>query len=81
MEYDQARHKCVIIQNKKRAKKGLLEAIVKQASEKFDVPISHLKYGTIKARRRSTQNLLCTHRGPLTPMQKVEGHLWKVILF
>jgi hypothetical protein len=64
----------------KKGKKKFLDAIMKQASEKFDAPISYLKSGTIKAMRRSTRNLLCTHPGLLSPMHKVEAHLLKVIL-
>jgi hypothetical protein len=56
------------------------ETLRKEASEKFDVPISLLKRNTVKARSIKAQKLLCIHWCPLCPMHKVKVHVLNVIL-
>jgi hypothetical protein len=69
-----------MIENKKRANIGVVEALMKQLSEKFNVSLSLLKRDTLKNRSRTTRTLLCTHRGPLYTMHTVEAHVLKTIL-
>jgi hypothetical protein len=53
---------------------------MRTASTKFDAPLADLNRETATRYAQINCKLMCTHRGPLTPMIEVEAHLLKVML-
>jgi hypothetical protein len=80
IKYDEHNRHRVEIDKKKRAKMGVLEELMRQASKKLEVPLADLHKEKIRGYKRRNHQLRCTHRGPLSPMHKVEANLLKVIL-
>jgi hypothetical protein len=54
VEYEKAHRRRIAIDNKKSAKKGLAEALMREAGDNFDVLLSLLKRSTINTRTRRT---------------------------